>query len=330
MAYWQKGLDGSGTEDDPFIIRSYNDYLNVDARYTVDADPPYYRLDNDLNMSAHGGYLMEKDFLNGHLNMNDHSIVSPKVSIGKYLIKNCDIYSNEMEIVGGDGVVSTKGGCGQILDIRGGLMDYVFNNCTFRRMFIDINAEGIYIGNVSPQTGLISRARGEQSHFVIRNTGYIYKLITSYNPGSIAEYPFIDCCFEFEGEAYDINSNSLIDFGYSEPSNTDPMLKRCLISGKLNCSNLTYAYGSCPYPLIHGKVSDSAFYLYGYDDRDQKGYGGYADTIDSSSVTIALDISDSKMYIKNQNGVSMVSAQNYINPTYLQSIDFDVININKE
>lgn len=330
MAYFQKGLDGSGTVEDPFLVRSYTDYVSIDARYGVSDDPPYYKLENDINMAANGGYMMEKDFYNGHLNMNDHSIISPKVSIGKYLIKNCDIYSNEMEVVGQDGKIHTKGGCGQILDIRGGLMDYGFNACTFRRMFIDINAEGMFIGNVSPQTGLISRARGEQSHFRINNVGYIYKLVTSYNPGSEGDYPFVDCCFEFNGEAYDINSTSLIDFGYSDPNITDPMLNRCLISGKLDCSNLSYAYGSCPYPLVKGKVSDSAFYLYGNDERDQKGYGGYADTIDSSTVTIALDISDSKMYIKNQNGVTMVSAQNYINPTYLKNIDFDVINVNKE
>jgi hypothetical protein len=328
MAYYQKGLDGAGTEEEPFLVRSYSDYISIDARYGVADDPPYYKLMNNLNMAAYGGYMKEKDFFNGHLNMNDHSIISPKVAVGRYLIKNCDIYSNEMESVGGNGKVNVKGGCGQILDIRGGLMDYIFNACTFRRMLIDINAEGMYIGNVSPQTGLISRARGEQSHFKITNVGYIYKLITSHYMSE--GYPFVDCCFEFNGEVYDLHSDALIDFGYSDPNPTDPMLNRCLIAGKVNCENLTYAYGSCPYPLIKGKVSDSAFYLYGYDERDQKGYGGYADTIDNGSVTIALDISDSKMYIKNQNGVTMVSAQNYINPTYLKSIDFDVININKE
>ena len=327
MAYFQKYLDGSGTEEDPFIVRSYEDYILIDPRYSIDLEPPYYKLMTDINMSAHGGYLMQKDFLNGHLNMNDHSIISPRVPVGQYLIKNCDLYSNDMESVGSNGVVNVKGGCGQILDIRGGAMQYVFNACIFRRMIIDMNTDGMFINDPSTQvqTGLISRAQAEQSHFIISNVGYSGKIITSHYMDY--KYPFVDCCFEFNGEVYD---GPLFEFGYSEPTDTDKMLSRCLISGKVNCENLSYAYSSCPYPLVHGTISDSALYLFGTDDRDQKGYGGFANAIDDSYVSIALANSDSKFYVNAQSGVSIVSAEQFVNPTYLKSIDFDVINVNKE
>ena len=89
MAYYQNILEGSGTESDPFLIHSYEEYIAIDARYSVDLEPPYYKLMTDINMSAHGGYLKQTDFYNGHLNMNDHSIISPRVPKGQYLIKNC-------------------------------------------------------------------------------------------------------------------------------------------------------------------------------------------------------------------------------------------------
>lgn len=326
MGYFQKYLEGEGTKAKPFLIYSYEDYMVVDPRHSVDVDPPYYKLMNDINMSARNGYLRQMDFLNGYLNMNDHSIISPRVPKGQYLIKNCNIYSNDLEVVGQDGVIHKKGGCGQFLDIRGGAMQYVFNACTFKRIYVDLNAEGMFINDSSQtQVGLISRAKAEQTHFNIRNVGYHYGMITAGYDSN--DYSFVDTCFEFHGETYDV---PLIDFGYSDPSSTDKILNRCMICGTVNCENMSYAYGSCPYPIVKGKVENSVFYLFGKYDRDQKGYGGYADTISSDYVSIGIDPTDSGLYVKNQTGVSIVSAEQIVNPTYLQSINFDVLNINKE
>lgn len=326
MPYRQTGLQGSGTEIDPFLIHSYEEWVMINPDKSADLDPPYYKLMSDINMNTDGYYWKPTDFANGHLNMNDHSIISPKVPVGGYLIRNCDIYSNSLEVIDANGQIVTKGGCGQFLDVRGDGLMYVFNSCSFKRLIVDIFADNMYLLDKSdPQRGLISRASAEQSHFKIHNEGCMDNLITSYHPDD--DYPFIDCLFEFNGMVYD---GPLINFGYSNPGDDDMMLKRCMIAGKVNCENLTYAYSSCPYTLVNGSISNCAFYLYGDNDVDHKGYGGYAYEVDTGDeLTIALSMTDSGCYIANQNGITIVNDVNYRSPSYLQRIGFNVINVSR-
>jgi hypothetical protein len=324
MGYSQRYLAGSGTEQDPFLVHSYEEWVAIDARYTVDVDPPYYKLMDDINMSAKGGYLLAKDFYYGHLNMNDHSIISPRIAVDKFLIADCDIYSNELEVIKPTGKVVTKGGCGQFLDVRGHSLKCIFSNCTFKRMLIDVNTDGMFLGESSYEA-LFDMVQAEQSHFVITNVGYMDKLFTSLYAGE--EYPFIDCLFEFNGEAFD---GPLIDFGYTSPDPMDKMLNRCMVAGKIDCQYLSYAYASCPYTIVNGTIRDCVFCLRGSEDPNEKGYGGYASRITQDKMTIGLRREDSGLYVKNQLGIDYVSDQDMRNPVFLKAIGFDVKNLNEE
>lgn len=326
MAYYQKGLDGSGTESDPFVVKSYEDWVSIDARYTVDLDPPFYRLDTDIDMSSHGGYLIPKDFYFGSLNMDDHSIISPRIAVTKFLVRNCNIYSNDLEEIGYSGETKVKGGVGQILDIRGTEIESIFQDCTFKRMLISVNTENMHILNPTALSGLFERVQTEQCHFVINNIGYMEGLFKSAYQG-VGGYPFVDTLFEFNGDVFD---GPLFDFGYNNVSDDDKMLNRCMIGGKVDCEYLSYAYSSCPYPMVKGMINDCVFDIYGMNDVNQKGYGGYADYVSDEYLSIALRPEDSGCFIKNQNGVTLVSDLEMRNPTYLKSIGFDVKNINKE
>jgi len=322
MSYYQEGLEGTGVPLDPFIINSYEDWLKIDARKTgLDEPAPYYKLTNDIDMHSEHTLFKGANFLGGTLLMDNHSILNPKVEIDEFVIRFCNIIGGPLELLAPSGKIVKVGGEGKITNIKGNKVKNLFHKCYIERMFIEIDSSLMWFDDGISLTGQMA---GLQSYIRVNNTN-------PYDESRFAG-PFIsclpmerqksfkDCCFEFNGNAFDY---PLIDQFYDS---TDPevILDHCMVCGDLDCSDMRWHYNTpqAPY-MIGGGIRSCAFDVNGKGARDEQGYRDFAMAFDDSCGS-SIAVRHSGLYVGG-NTVERVSDQDFRDTNKLLEKEFDVI-----
>ena len=322
MSYYQEGLQGSGTPADPFIIYSYGDWLKIDARTSgLDEPAPYYKLANDIDMFSEHSLFKGANFLGGTLLMDNHSILNPKVEIDEFVIRFCNIIGGPLELLAPSGQIARVGGEGKITNVKGNKVKNLFHKCYVERMFIEIDSSTMWFDDGISLTGQMA---GLQSYIRVNNDnpydesrfqGPIISCLPMERQKS-----FKDCCFEFNGNAFDY---PLIDQFYDS---TDPevILDYCMVCGSLDCSEMQWHYDSSQAPyMIGGGIRSCAFDVNGKGARDEQGYRDYAMIFDNSAGS-SLSVEHSGLFVGGSSIVK-VKDQEFRNAEALASKNFDVI-----
>lgn len=325
MAYYQEGLDGSGTASDPFLIKSYSDWKIIDARVGVGDPPPHYKLMTDLNMMAIKERWIGANFLGGTLDMDDHSIVSPYIAVDSYIIRHCNIIGGPLEVLTPSGTVRSVGGEGKIVNVKGDHIKSLLHKCYMERVYVDINDEGMWVED-SGETSLTGQLAGKQCYISIYNDGFNDKELIDCLPLS-GQRSFTDCCFEFNGLTYDV---PLIKQFYTSENPAEVILDHCLVTGSIDCSEMRYSYASTDVYIVDGGINSCAFDISAKGARDEQGYAGYAKFISAENGR-SIAVKRDGLFVNNRSGhdhgpepVLVIPDSDYRKPDVLAPQGFDV------
>ena len=322
MAYYQTGLNGSGTPEDPFIISSYADWLIIDARYDLGDEPPWYRLETDLNFMAIKEDFKGANFLGGTLDMNNHSIINPHVKLGSYLIRFATVIGGPLEKLKYDGTVDIKGGEGKIIGVKGTHVDILLHKCDLIRVYVDVNATGM--STDTQDMALLGQVAGNQCFIAIENDDFSTQPLIACLPVD-GRASFVDTCFEFTGLAFDAG---LIDRFYETETPEEPVLNHCMIRGSLDLEYMTRHYTSSETYIVNGAVKSCIININGKGARDEQGYKGLGTFIDTSAgPSLAIRKTGFYMDIEDTTKVISVYDKDYRNVEYNKNNGFDVIKV---
>lgn len=322
MSYRQEGLDGEGTSENPFLIRSYEDWKIIDARYDLDDIPPCYSLETDLNFMFIREDFQGANFLGGTLLMNNHSVINPHIKLGSYLIRDALVIGGPLERLKYDGTVDVKGGEGKIIGVKGTHVEILLHKCNLQRVYVDIDATGMNIDR--QDMALLGQVAGIQCFISIYNEDFsTHPLIACYPVDGRAS--FVDTCFEFTGLAFDAG---LIDRFYEAETPEDPVLNHCLIRGSLDFEYMTKHYTSSDTYIVGGAVKSCIVNINGKNARDEQGYKGLGTFIDiSAGPSLAIRKTEFYMDIEDPTKVISVYDADYRKVEYNKTNGFDVIKV---
>lgn len=322
MSYRQEGLDGEGTSGNPFLIRSYEDWKIIDARYDIDDIPPCYSLETDLNFMFIREDFQGANFLGGTLLMNNHSIINPHVKLGSYLIRFATVIGGPLEKLNYDGTVDVKGGEGKIIGVKGTHVEMLLNKCILKRVYLDMEIGDMNIDR--QDNSLLGQVAGEQCFIALDNNGFsTHPLIACLPMDDRAS--FVDTCFEFTGLAFDAG---LIDRFYETETPEKPVLDHCMIRGSLDCGEMTRHYTSSDTYIVGGAVKSCIVNINGKNARDEQGYKGLGTFIDiSAGPSLAIQKTGFYMGIEDPTKVIKVYDADYRKVEYNKTNGFDVIKV---
>lgn len=324
MSYRQQGLDGEGTLGNPFLIRSYEDWKIIDARYDIDDDPPCYSLETDLNFMLIREDFQGANFLGGTLLMNNHSIINPHIKLGSYLIRDALVIGGEMEKLTPSGHTKEKGGEGKIIGTKGTHVEMLLNKCILKRVYVDIEIGDMNID--SQDTSLFGQVSAEQSFIAINNhnDGFSTHPIISCLP-VYGQASFLDTCFEFTGLTFD---KHLIDRFYSTDNPNEVVLDHCMIRGSIDMSEMTRHYSSSDTYICNGGIKSCIINMNAKGARDEQGYRGFGTYVDDSEGP-SLNIKKAGFYmaIDDPTKVLTINDNSYRKPNDNIARGFDVMKL---
>ena len=310
MAYHQTGLEGSGTANDPFLIKSYSDWEIIDATRDIGDPAPHYKLISDINMNLIRRKWNGASFFGGYLDMDGHTITAPVIAVNSYLMHSCKIIGGPMEVIGPNGKTRIAGGESKILNVKGTHVQPLLEDCSLQRIYLEIDADGMSVDDET--RALTGDFKAEQCYISVHNDGFQTPLIG-------CEETFVDTCFEFTGQAYD--TSFIIGEGL--------VLDHCMVRGDIDCSEMRYSYMSTNSYMVTGTVSSCAFDILAKGATLEQGWAGYATETDKSNgPTIATERAGLYVYNRTEHEhgapVTVISPTNFKKPDYLISIGFDV------
>lgn len=209
-------LPGSGTQEDPYRIESYEDFSKMDSLETG----AYYKLVKDINMIGRKWYGVNLN--NGYLDLSDRKIENVDIADGSFCFYAGTIYAQREEWF--DGVKIKENKAGYILNITSELCEFIFKNIDFIRI-------GWSIINISSSSQYpVDLITGLESYFWISSLNFKNTFIR-LRWVEDNEYSLSDCVVSINGNFFD---NDII---LQYTTNSDKMqkckIKRCLITGKI-------------------------------------------------------------------------------------------------
>lgn len=241
-------LPGSGTQEDPYRIMSYDDFAKMDGLETG----AYYKLVNNINMI--GRKWSGVNLNGGYLDLSDKKIEYVDIEDGSFCFYAGTIYAQREEWFDGTKIKENK--AGYILNITGNSPSFIFKDIDFVRI-------GWTAINVSSKNCPFDNITGLESYFWFSNNSYTDTFIKlkGTNTG-IDRLPLIDCVVSINGTIIDqyIIHNNVRSDSFTEDTQAT-FVDRCLITGKVKTkgknttssttkTNSLFLYGTCRSSII--------------------------------------------------------------------------------
>lgn len=326
-------LPGSGTQEDPYRIGSYDDFSKMDGLETG----AYYKLVNNINMI--GRKWKGVNLNGGYLDLSDKKIEYVDIEDGSFCFYAGTIYAQREEWFDGTKIKENK--AGYILNITGNSPSFIFKNIDFVRI-------GWTAINVSSKNCPFDNITGLESYFWFSNNSYADTFIlVKGTDRDIDRLPLVDCVVSINGTIIEqhIIKNDILNRNHSG----DTFVDRCLITGKVKmkgrntsdnvvAANSLFLYGTCRNSIIDIEHDPDTYIgttdynkVIAYIAMNYYGNEIYPDRLTGTSIVVAAPSSNSTILDTNHAGIryervggftTNILKNNMTNYSYLKSIEF--------
>lgn len=322
------GIEGTGTEGDPFVLH------NVDALYYVSEIAAiekglYFKLGSTMNCTSKPWRGI--DLNEGSLDIGGCDILNPNIENGGYLFRNGRVFATKDKYDSDGNQVKTDPPTkdGKILDVRGSNISYVFDNVILEHTYISVNynrSSGIPFNDFATEQCNLVIFNGSRSVSRVLFNGKVRtKDIglwddTNYIPA------FVDTRFEINGYAPNESMFKYIVSTDDSVAIPIPILDHCIVTGLVDCSNIRYASSSSPIDLVYNTIKSVMFNLKTNTLQDEPGYRHYSGGAKSVNISTKSRSRDGNgVWVGDNAYIYETEEPNLFKPQVLFDAGFDII-----